>query len=324
MSIRNLGRSQLLLRTLSQNEELAKLVNSLASKAEQDTGNPQSLTEILKLVNPNELSLGAGLFWHGEASMDLCNVLIHRIGQGLRTFKYGFGAGAGRLHDIWILLNGWPQLKELELDSNSILLPILTDEVAHELNLPRQSSPPRPTYQLTKFALKGTTVSCQTTTHTLSWLLGETRDSLTSLELNRVDLITPTPSTNQFEPFLPHFKTLTSFTYHSGCATLSTASDLLQMTPNLIHFAYSDPQILGELSEVLFVPAKLRRLEVHGRYLYPRIRLAEALKGLEEDDGAVRLKEVTLVGPYRTDPELKDIARICAERSIRLDVKRMF
>lgn len=324
--LRNAGRSALLRRTLSASPALAHLVLSISlpCTTQQDAGHPSSLLNLLALTRPHSLELGSPLLArHGESSRALLDLLRGRSEQ-ITSWAYGFVAGS-TLSITLPLLRAFSNLTTLVLDNVSVGSAPVGD---------------KPRYSLTSATLRRIS---HLDPSTIDWLLGRP-GQLHDLALEQVSLDSTALALN--EVLAPHVSSLRWLTVREVDCTRDLPAGVRQRTWDLNALLRS-AELLVDLTvgdqlaavhapateeerralEPLWLPPRLRRLELRGRWMASWLRIDDVLVGVaqrvQKDEGS-RLEDLRLVGPFLSDPGLVKLMRDCQPLGVRLEVRRSF
>ncbi|GAA5950729.1 hypothetical protein JCM21900_000495 [Sporobolomyces salmonicolor] len=326
VNIRSAGRTFLLSQTLSINNDLTALVQTLVAKSENDAGHTLSLISILNHT-PNLSALTLSAVFFKDPPTDLYTAL--QAHTGLRTFSYGYRGFETPFENIVPLLPSFKHLKHLALDRICAIPPGRHPNSLLTRRDIRKWGPP-PSYRLESFRMQ----NCRSIDtpgwplNALRWALGAT-DALRSLALVSFD---GAASLQDFFALLAErgctssLEHLTISVYRDSLSPDPTPFDpnsFAALFPALTHLSLmtnDDESSFSTPSPYLLLPSKLRILEMHDD-LFHTWRLLEAI-----ETGGVppSLRKIKLKGPFPTDPDVRALKWACQDRGVAFEVERAF
>ncbi|GAA5975709.1 hypothetical protein JCM11641_005844 [Rhodosporidiobolus odoratus] len=305
VNVRSAGRTFLLHQTLHSAPSLASLVRTLVAKSESDNGHLASLISILSLTRLTSATLSA-VFFTSNPPFELYTALQSHT--QLRAFSYGYRGIDTPLAPIAPLL----QLA------------------------PPYPSHPRPCRPMGAESLVISNCRIIDTPGwpllAIKWLLGST-NCLASLTLVGFDGLFDLPqlftlltarhcaytlehlvirnfrNAIEFDPDFPPppFDPKTFPTFFPSLSSMSLGNN-------------DDETCFASPTPSLVLPPSLRTLELY-EDLFLDWRL---LATIEEGRSPLALRNVKLVGPFPTDPDVKALKQACEERGMLFEVERTF
>lgn len=251
----------------------------------------------------------------------LQELLLTRVGETIRSFSW-----EGYAEQFWQgvvpLLRRWEGLQELALEVDLV-----------EWDVERAG--PKPSYQLRSL----TVVPEPLVSAALHWMTGDTR-ALKSLQLGTSSSppeAIPIPQWREVasllglskallhspSPLLDHLTTLRLFPRAMSHALLQ---DIFTRTTHLRHFSFGvesftvAPQSPIDVAITpLLPPSSLQSLTLHRHGLAKELGLAEMLASAESRPEGLRA--ISLLGHFPTDEEAREVARVCKEIGVELEVR---
>ncbi|GAA5872847.1 hypothetical protein JCM8547_005718 [Rhodosporidiobolus lusitaniae] len=341
VTVRSAGRTFLLARTLSSNPDLASVVKHFVARSEMDNGHLPSLVQILSTAKLTSVTLSS-VFFAKDPPVELYSAL--QAQNELLSFSYGYHGLDSPLGPIAPLLQSWPALKNLTLAE---IAAVRRDQSSFPFTPSRElrSWGPPPPYRLSSLSISNVRIINLVgwSLPAFEWLLGSMNSpsSLTSLTLVEFDglfdlaqlfsLLSSRGCSNALERLtIRNFRdatTQSSFPIEEGQEDVEYAgafdpNNLSAYFPSLRHLSLDnndDETCFSTPHPHLLLPPSLRTIE-----LYEDLFLTWNLLQTVEDGAPPSLGAARLVGPFASDPDVKQLKAACEKRGIAFRVERSF
>ncbi|GAA6050352.1 hypothetical protein JCM3770_002977 [Rhodotorula araucariae] len=333
VNVRSAGRTFLLARTLAAQADLAPLVHTLVAQCAIDMGHSPSVLALLQHTPKLACLTLDGVYLTSHGSPEMRAALA---AKRLNSLTYGSVAGStGGLVCLAPFLQTFTALEHLALRDVPVEVP--ADRWTAPPGAPAtfRACGPAPAYTLRSFEWHNERRGLETRPWSLcavEWALGATI-ALTSLTL--VDFPATFALGTLFDALAARgcgtaLRRLTVRQFeHRALSPLEPVprgdvdpNELEAWFPALTHLALEDtpdaPNFAPPADGVFHPPPELRVLELHGG-LHRPFGLAHTLEGAKGALGKIRL-----VGPYPTDPDVKELRWMCQEAGVLLEAARSF
>ncbi|BGP40451.1 hypothetical protein JCM10450v2_004433 [Rhodotorula kratochvilovae] len=333
VNVRSAGRTFLLARTLAAQPALAPLVHTLVAQSIIDSGHAPSVLALLR-GTPNLASLTLGgvfLTLHGSPEMRAA-----LASKRLTSLSYGFSAGSsGGLVCLAPFLQAFTALEHLALRNVPVEAPAERWTAPPGAPATFRALGPPPMYELRSFEVhneRGPVGTQPWSLRAVEWALGAS-SALTSLSLS--DFPASFSLTELFDALAARGcgrtlrrLTLRQFEHRARTRLVFVPRGMLDPNalgawfPSLSHLVLEETpgaENFALPAEGVFrPPGELRVLELHGG-LHRAFALSRMLEG-----GKGALGKIRLVGPYPTDPDVKELRLVCEEAGVILEAARSF